>query len=244
MRSPVLLAGALALALASPVAAQFKATGLNGVPNADSYWKVSWTGYLTETSNNSVPVPAYTVPAVGGVWQPNSGDAAWISAWSVDASNGSNPGDNAARFVYVFSQTWTAAGSGTGSLSFFLGWDNLLRSISLNDVAVDLSTALQPIPVADISKFGFCRASDGMFSSGYPFCSALFRIDGIKAGVSNKLSFTIQGDGQTDGMILNPDAGGELTEIVPEPATMTLLATGLIGMAGSSIRRRRNSPKA
>lgn len=84
-----------------------------------------------------------------------------------------------------------------------------------------------------------------MFSSGsYPFCSALFRIDGIKAGVSNTLSFTIQGDGQTDGMILNPDAGGELTEIVPEPATMTLLATGLIGMAGSSIRRRRKSPKA
>lgn len=38
---------------------------------------------------------------------------------------------------------------------------------------------------------------------------------------------------------LPPDDPGTPTEVVPEPATMALLATGLMGMAAANLRRRR-----
>ncbi len=40
-------------------------------------------------------------------------------------------------------------------------------------------------------------------------------------------------------MIVTPLALGDPSEVVPEPMTMTLLATGLVGLGGASARRRR-----
>lgn len=61
---------------------------------------------------------------------------------------------------------------------------------------------------------------------------------------SNKLFVTKTGETYTPNTIIG---GGDCypddppTEIVPEPATMVLLATGLIGLAGAQIRRRKNT---
>ena len=41
-------------------------------------------------------------------------------------------------------------------------------------------------------------------------------------------------------VIINPVTLGTPTEVVPEPMTMTLLATGLVGLGGASLKRRRN----
>lgn len=242
MRAPLYIASALALVVVSSASAQFKATGLSGAPNVDANWTVAYTGFNSEAGNNGASA-AWTVPMVAGVWQDNSAAASWISAWQGDASNGSNPGDNAHRFTYDYSQTWTDA-SGNGSMYFFMGWDNTLRSITLNGASVNLTGALlSPLGTDFNVDFGFCRA-DGLPTLTQPNCMASFRVDGIKANQSNTLAFQFWGDGQTDGMILSPDTSGHPQDVVPEPATMTLLATGLVGMSGASIRRRRKQPKA
>jgi hypothetical protein len=57
---------------------------------------------------------------------------------------------------------------------------------------------------------------------------------------SNDLYFKLYGNGRTDGLLAWGDvefASGP-QETVPEPATMTLLATGLAGMAAARRRRR------
>jgi hypothetical protein len=74
--------------------------------------------------------------------------------------------------------------------------------------------------------------------------SAFYRINAGTAGI-DKIYF---GPGMnksiSNGVLWQtgrPDGGGGPQEVVPEPATMTLLATGLAGMAAASRRRRKNA---
>lgn len=69
-------------------------------------------------------------------------------------------------------------------------------------------------------------------------------LDNLLANCTNKYNksgvIEVSDDDYNDFYVLiNPLTPGEITEIVPEPMTMTLLATGLVGLGGASIRRRR-----
>lgn len=238
MRTRFLVTAMLMMALPAIAAAQNNTGGsgwtVNRNINPGDFG--SWTG------DQAVQVPGAGQP---GEWT-TDGQAAWISAWN----NFSGPGgagdynrlnDANHRYTYLFTYTFAAPLAG-GSLAFDMGWDNILKSF-----AFDNSGSLTPVSNYNIvgagqqdpvdQWFGFCRTGDAMYPSGNGTCTTSFVLP-VAAGASS-ITFELWGDGQTDGMWLAWDQTSIPTETVPEPATMTLLATGLAGLASSSIRRRR-----
>lgn len=222
----------------APVAAQVNNTGGSG-------WQVSV--YDVSNATQSAFFDAFT-PATGlpSVWEANSAQAEWISAWD-DLSGPGGVGDYVhdtdanTRYKYTFRYTFDAP-LGAGPLAFSMGWDNILKGFQFDNSALLSPPSNYLVSTTDRSvddHFGFCRDGDAMLDAGGPVCTATFVVPTI-AG-ANQLDFSLWGDGQTDGMWLTWDQASVPTETVPEPATMTLLATGLAGLAGSSLRRRRAS---
>jgi hypothetical protein len=238
-RSLVALA-VLALA-AAPLAAQAANTGGPG-------WTVS---VYTVSSNSSTPFYPAANPSGGepGVWQANTPGTEWISAWnnfstSPGAGDYNRIGDSNARYHYTFRYTF-ADPLGNGALRFAMGWDNILKGFQYSNGALlsPPSTYAQgPLPPRSVDNyFGFCRNGDAMQNTNATDCTATFQLPG-SAGATH-VDFFVWGDGRTDGMWLAWDQTSITTEaVVPEPATMGLLATGLLGLSGSSLRRRRKLP--
>ena len=56
----------------------------------------------------------------------------------------------------------------------------------------------------------------------------------------NTLQIEIEGNGRTDGLLVQGtyQTAGSTKEVTPEPSTMALFATGLVGMLGARRRRR------
>ena len=246
MRQTVTMFAAMTLA-AAPLAAQFDASGLGGVGTIDGTWTVSWTATpLGGSGTSGGAYGAYTVnPAAP--WQPNQGVGLtnWISAWrNATASNGvgdynriTNGGH---RYTYTFRQDFTSTGAGT--MQFIAGWDNLFQSFTLNGTSYTPASLLVSATDRGVNDhFGFCRNGDAIFDSAdMPNCVATFQANGVVAG-NNWVEIVLRGDGLTDGLWIEGSLPAGPTEVVPEPATMGLLATGLAGMMGAQLRRRRRN---
>lgn len=240
----VLAVFCLAAGLTLPASGQANNTGGAG-------WDVNVFTVLSGTSSGF-----YTAlnPSGGepGVWQDNNASTEWISAWSnfstsPGAGDYNRTNDANARYHYTYRYTF-AQPLGAGSIAFAAGWDNIFKGISWAagggpSGGLPTNYLVGPLPERSIADyFGFCRTGDAMHNTGDGDCTAKFVVP-VVAG-TEWMAFEVWGDGQTDGFWLEWDQSSIPQETVPEPATMTLLATGLAAMSGMSLRRRKRRTAA
>ena len=233
----------VALALLGAFAARHADAGIitnTGTASPDPAWSVMWHPIAADgTSSGALPNAPLITSIPSPPWQPNVAGNNWIGVNSSGTIAGAN-GNGSHRYEYAFTTQITLAADQlvTGAIgydNFFIGGFIGGSFDTTNGIYTPGTQFLTPtalLGAGNENKAGFCRDSDGFLpSSSYPTCTVDFAFT-LVAGTYD-ITFVIQGDGTTDGFLLNQQ-GVDLT--VPEPATLALFAVALAG-AGWSRRK-------
>jgi hypothetical protein len=139
----------------------------------------------------------------------------WIGARADGSQDGGSPDDSYGRFLYSFQTTFT--GTSGMSVTYQCARDDAFSSVILNGTTVAGATC----PGYTLLPPTFFTINTG-FNNG-----------------SNTLQFNVSGNGVTDGLLVDITNVTIPTSGVPEPASIVLFASGLIGVAFAGRSRRK-----
>lgn len=243
MKNPLAIMLLAAVALAAPAhAGVIPNTGAT-LNATDPSWSVMWRPLDSSASSVGALDEAWLIPAVFGVWQPNDpGVNNWIGA----SPNATLPDPGATQRSYEYAFTTQIVVSGNQTVTGAIGFDNFFVGGFIGG-SFDTGTGTYTRGTQFVSptsllgpgkedKFGFCRTSDGFLpSESWPTCTVDFAFS-LPDGTYN-ITFVIQGDGTTDGFILNQQGVTVVPQLtVAEPGVLALMSVGLLALAW---RRRR-----